>query len=275
MWPRLVALDLDGTLLNRDGRLTARSVSAVQGMAASGAVVALASGRLASSMRPHARRLGVDVALLTLNGADVYLDRARGGRLVYEAHLPAAHADALLARGTGRGFALNYYLDGRLHAVRTPATARWLALYWTRTRTPYALLPSLEPLRGRSPSKVVFVGEPAELDREERHAREAWGDLVDVCRTCDHYLEFMDPAANKGLGLRALAGAYGVEAARVLAIGDGANDVPMLRAAGLGIALRHAPDAVKAAARRVSPWDNEEDGVAREWEQLAAAPAAP
>jgi hydroxymethylpyrimidine pyrophosphatase-like HAD family hydrolase len=112
------------------------------------------------------------------------------------------------------------------------------------------------------------VGPAPVIDKEERYFRNLWGDSVYICRTWDHYLEFLDPRANKGSGLESLAAACGITWPEIAAFGDAANDIPMLEKAGLGIAMANAPDEVKRAAKRVSPWTNNEDGVAKEWEMI-------
>jgi hydroxymethylpyrimidine pyrophosphatase-like HAD family hydrolase len=78
----------------------------------------------------------------------------------------------------------------------------------------------------------------------------------------------MDPCANKGHGLEALAREYGLDWSAIAAFGDAANDIPMLEKAGWGVAMANATPEVKLAAGRVSPWTNNEDAVAKEWELM-------
>jgi hydroxymethylpyrimidine pyrophosphatase-like HAD family hydrolase len=77
----------------------------------------------------------------------------------------------------------------------------------------------------------------------------------------------MNPKATKGLGLKALCGALGVSLGETAAYGDAENDMPMLEAAGTGVAMKNAPDRVKGCADRVTELTNDEDWVAREWER--------
>ena len=128
--------------------------------------------------------------------------------------------------------------------------------------------PHFDRFRGRQPSKIIFVGSPVVLDEQQKHFKELWGDSVYICRTWDYYLEFLNPKANKASGLEALADAYGINLSDVAAFGDAENDIPMLRKAGLGVAMANAEPEVKIAAGRVSRWTNNEDGVAREWEEI-------
>jgi Cof subfamily protein (haloacid dehalogenase superfamily) len=266
--PKLLAFDLDGTLLTSEKRLSPANRDALADMVHSGAVVALASGRLRVSMARYADEIPVDTALLTLNGAAVYLGKDRGCGLVHSAPLASAYADEIVRRAAGGNFAVNYYIDDRLYAVRTPVTSRWIDLYHAQTATPCEIVESFQPFRGRSPSKIIYVGDSAELDRIEASCRGEWKNEVYIVRTWDYYLEFLNPDANKGSGIAALARAYGVDCADVVAFGDANNNVPMFQTAGTGIAMKNATAGAKDAATRVSEWTNDEDAVAREWERL-------
>jgi Cof subfamily protein (haloacid dehalogenase superfamily) len=268
MIPKLYAFDLDGTLLTSEKTLSSANAGALREMAESGAIVALASGRLGSSMMQFVPKLSVDPAMVTLNGAEVYMDSKSGSRTVYHAPLPAEFADTLVKHAVGKEFAINYYIDGRLYSVCNDRTQRWIDLYHEQTRTVYNFVDSLRDFDGDDPSKVIFVGDPADIDEEEARFRELWGDALYICRTWDYYVEFLNAKATKGNGLTALAHAYGLTINDVVAFGDADNDIPMLEAAGLGIAMGNAPQKVKNAARRVSQWTNDQDGVAREWERI-------
>ena len=114
------------------------------------------------------------------------------------------------------------------------------------------------------------MGDPSEIDKQESYFRSLWGDSIYICRTWDYYLEFLNPHANKAEGLQALARSYGLSMKDVIAFGDASNDIPMLREAGLGIAVGNAADEVKNAADKVSTWTNDQDAVAMEWKLLSA-----
>jgi Cof subfamily protein (haloacid dehalogenase superfamily) len=268
MPPKLLAFDLDGTLLTTDKRLSRANASALADMAQSGAVVAFATGRIGSSMLRYLDKLDCDPALLTLNGAAVYTGRDRGSSLIYSAPLAPAYADYLIDYSMNREFAVNYYLDGLLYTVRNEKTSKWNDLYYAQTSSEYHMVDSLSEMRGSSPFKVIFVGDPAILDKEEYDQRERWGSELYIVRTWDYYLEFLSPLANKGLGLAALAKAYGIDCGDAVAFGDANNDIPMFNAVQTGIAVRNACKEAKRAATFVSEWTNDEDAVAREWERM-------
>jgi Cof subfamily protein (haloacid dehalogenase superfamily) len=268
MPPKLLAFDLDGTLLATDKRLSAANRDALSDMAASGAVVALASGRLRASMQTVARQLDINPAMLTLNGAAVYTSADADADAIHSMGLQVNYSEELLAHAASRDFALNFYKDDRLHTVRKAKTARWTDLYVDQTSSVYEFVDSLDSLRGTGPDKIIFVGDKAELDNEEAWFREHWGDQVYIVRTWDYYLEFLHRDANKGTGLTALANSFGIDIADVAAFGDSNNDIPMLEIAGYPIAMANSTEATKKATGYVSPWSNDEDAVAKEWERM-------
>jgi Cof subfamily protein (haloacid dehalogenase superfamily) len=268
MPPTLLAFDLDGTLLTSDKRLSRANAAALADMAACGCVVALASGRIGSSMMQYVDGLSCDPALLTLNGAAVYAGRSRGSGLIFSAPLAPMLADYLIQHSENREFAVNYYIDGSLYTVRNAKTARFNDLYYAQTGSEYRMLESLTSMSGHSPFKIIFVGDPLVLDKEEYEQRKKWGEEIYIVRTWEYYLEFLNPLANKGNGLAAIAQAYGVDLSGAVAFGDANNDIPMLKAAKTGIAVKNASEQAKRAASRVSEWTNDEDAVAREWERM-------
>jgi Cof subfamily protein (haloacid dehalogenase superfamily) len=268
MIPKLFAFDLDGTLLNSRKRISFANLQALREMAQGGGVVAFASGRLGSSMKKVLPPELDNIAMLTLNGAAVYTGAGNGASRIYYAPLASTVADFLIDYAKGKNFAVNYYIDDALYTVRDPLSTPWVDLYYAQTATDYRFERSLDPFHGREPSKIIFVGASATIDEQEEYFQKLWGESVYICRTWDHYLEFLNPNANKGAGLAALAAVYNVELSQAVAFGDANNDIPMLQRVGLGIAPANAPAAVKSAARRVSAWTNDEDCVAKEWEYI-------
>jgi Cof subfamily protein (haloacid dehalogenase superfamily) len=268
MPPKLLAFDLDGTLLTEDKRLSDANRAALADMVACGSRVALASGRLRHSMMRYAADLPFDVAMLTLNGAAVYTTADGAAPPVSTIDLPLEYAGHLLRHAAQAGFALNFYHDDKLYTLASRRTAAWNQLYVSQTSSVYTYVDDFGSLAGIAPSKIIFVGEPAQIDAEEKRFRSLWGAQVYIVRTWDYYLEFLNRDANKGAGIRALAKAFAIPMEQVAAFGDAANDIPMIEVAGYGIAMKNATAEVKAAARRVTRYTNDEDGVAREWEEL-------
>lgn len=273
---RLIALDLDGTLLNSRGEISGADAAALRAAAAAGCLVVLASGRMTANIRPFYGALGIDGPTIGYNGALVRdADRAGAG-VIQETPLPARYADELIDYARRERFHLNYYLGEKVYAGDDPELRRFADLYSRQTGAEFNFVPDLTCFRGREPTKAIIVtdatvaGEPDPRHRDELyqvwHAR--WGAEVTVMRTNPEYLEFYHLRAGKGRALEALSRHYGIEQALTMAIGDNYNDLSMLQWAGCGVAVGNAGEDVKAAADWVSSRSNDQGAVAEAIDQL-------
>jgi Cof subfamily protein (haloacid dehalogenase superfamily) len=268
MIPKLFAFDLDGTLLNNKKELSVNNIIALKEMSETGSIVALASGRIGSSMQQYVSMLNNKVALLTLNGAVVYKDAFDISTPIYNSPLPPEFADYLVQFAQNKNFGLNYYIDDKLYGLKHPDNSQWYELYFKQTLSEYSFVPNFNHFTGKAPSKIIFVGDPEELDEIEIYFRTLWDNSIYICRTWDYYLEFLNIKANKGNGIEALANSFNINVSDVVAFGDAPNDIPMLQKVGLGIAMKNADPEVKSAAKRISFRTNDEDGIAYEWKLI-------
>ncbi|MFH0751244.1 MAG: Cof-type HAD-IIB family hydrolase [Chloroflexota bacterium] len=265
---RLVALDLDGTLIGDDLRLPPRTVATVRAVVARGVHVALVTGRMTSSTLPYARELGLRAPLVGLQGALVREMPAPGsvrlGRLLLHRPLPADVARDALAwcRAVGLTPHLNH-----LERMVIPAGDERAEDYsrWNLGRV--LLVPDLDAWVRGPVTKVIAVGPPSLADQVFERARADFAGRADATVSHPMFLEFLAPGVNKGRAVRFLARRLGVDLRDVLAIGDQRNDVEMIAEVGMGVAMAGAPAAVLAAARMVAPPLSEE-GAAQVIEDL-------
>jgi Cof subfamily protein (haloacid dehalogenase superfamily) len=258
---RLIALDLDGTLLDGRGGVPERNREALRAAAARGVAVALASGRMTPSITPTAEALGLDCPIIAYNGGMARLSRAGGRRIIFHRPLDARHGRALIDYCRGR-YLLNFYVDDVLYGEANPRLAGMMDLYSKQTGAHYEPVPDLGFLADREPTKALIVTTPAERERLYGEWTERWGGEVNIVKTNPEYLEFLHRDANKGVALVELARALGLARGETMAMGDGDNDAPMLAAAGLGIAVANASALAKKSAAEVSPLMNDECAVA-------------
>ena len=256
--PRLVALDLDGTLLGPAGEVTARARATVDALDAHGVRVVLATGRSPWSAAPIARRLGLDGPQILMQGglvADPLADRPLWAttmrqELVSE-QLAFARERELIPI---LGFADAYRAR--------PLTPDVLELSWPTygEGAHLEIVDSLDAVAGEGPIRTFLFTSPARhaaiaADAAVRFAGRAsitWGDEFGI--------ELLAPGVTKGTALRRLAAELGIAMDDVAAIGDGRNDLEMLAVAGHSAAMATAPAAVRAAADVVVP-SNAEDGA--------------
>ncbi len=241
---RLVALDLDGTLLDAAKAVPQTAADAVADALEAGVAVVLATARAPRSTLPFHRRLGLRGAMICYNGALV-LDPGTGRRLL---HLP-------IAAGVARDVA---YLVRRLYP-RALVSAEVLDRWYTDRVDPKYLNETtklggpdvLAPMArwiNQPVTKLLVLGEPGGLAPVAGAVRARFATEVRIIQTEDEMLQISHAAASKGKALRAVAGELGCEADEVLALGDNANDVGMLRWAGTGVAVGNASAEALAAA---------------------------
>jgi hydroxymethylpyrimidine pyrophosphatase-like HAD family hydrolase len=173
MIPKLFAFDLDGTLLNSGKRVSGANAAALREIRAGGAFVALASGRLGAGVRRYAPVLGIDPALVTLNGAEVFTASGKDAPRIYYAPLGTAYAKYLAEYGNDKPVAVNFYYQDILYTAWSPNPEKllWTRLYTEQTGVEYCIINDFSKVAGISPSKIIFVGEPSYIDRQEKYFR--------------------------------------------------------------------------------------------------------
>jgi Cof subfamily protein (haloacid dehalogenase superfamily) len=274
----LVILDLDGTILDPYKRATISPAvqAAIADVQAAGVPLTIGTGRTLDYLRhqmPGDLRLAYPA--VTTQGA-VIGDPATGHVLV-EQDLPLEEARALAAWVDQESFMTAFYFleeDGSTHAYRNRvgATPGEEELLHHLLGYPFSYCEKFAPLLARPgahpPIKVITYDDPTASGRDllvEMEGR--FVPALTIIRTHVWLVEATAPGVDKGSALHKLCALLGVDPQRVLAIGDSENDIPMLRAAGFGIAMGNAIEGLKAVADWIAP-PIDEDGAAvalRRW----------
>ncbi len=272
---RLVALDLDGTLLDDRKRLPAENREALREAERRGLLVVLASGRMISTIESIEAEAGVDSVVIAYNGAKVFGRNREGRPLLVHRPIPAEVAAFFLRFSRERGYLLNLYHEDALYAEDGPQRRPFIDLYHARTGAEYHLVDDLEKaFAGVSPTKLILLADPGERDRLHDEFRARFGGQAFITKSEPEYLEIMAAGVDKGSAFSLIAERYGVAAAEMMAVGDAENDIGMLQAAGVGVALANSCPAVKAAADAVTERTNNEGGAAEAIRRWALAPPA-
>lgn len=258
---RVLALDLDGTVLGAGNRLARRSVSAVAAFRATGRRIVVASGRSRRSALPWALGLGGVAAMICHNGAAVYdfsAEASEGGELIAETLLPDRIARGLVEMS--RKLALHFHGfvgDDWLYERAMSGTSIYEARSgFVGRRVDFDALPRL------GFHKAMFVGEPGEtIEEAAARARELCDGDATVLFSSPGFLEIVAAGVSKAAGLQTYLSRLSLGLEHVLAIGDAENDEEMLLAAGIGVAMGDAPTALRARVGRVTG-SFAEDGAA-------------
>ena len=266
---RLLALDIDGTLVNSRDELTPATHAALRRATDAGVRVVLATGRRYSRALPLVERLEIDAPLVTASGALVKrpsdhntLHRAEFAPGVLEqtlAIVERAGYDAVLYGDTFHdGF--DFYVP-RIEVDTQPELAEYFALNPECHR--------VWPQMMRSPPPEIFAGfavgsRPAmvELDRvlQAELPEVLYTHVIRSPRYQGHMCEIAPVGATKWSGIQRLAESWEIDPAEICAVGDDVNDIPMIEAAGLGVAMGNAVAETKAIANRIAP-THDQDGL--------------
>lgn len=259
---RLVALDLDGTLIGDDLILRPRVRAAVAAAQARGVAVTIVTGRMFAAARPFARELAVDGPIVCYQGAAIF-DVATGAVLRQTTVKPDVARDTL-QWAHDHGVHVQCYADDTLYVEQIN---RFSKRYTALARVEPVVVPSLrDAFAERATIKIVLVDDPGPSEQHLAALRALLGARAYLTRSHVDFVEVVDPAVNKGEALAFVARHHGVPLDATLAIGDAWNDVPLLDAAAIGIAMGSAPPELRAHADHVVA-DVAHDGVAEALEQ--------
>ena len=277
---RMIAIDLDGTLLSPEGKVTQRTRDAIHKCLSAGMLVCFATGRNWTESRTVLEMVGhhhhavfaggamvIDTAQeVTLHRTGVDPDLAREVCRVLEEN---GHA-VLALQDTGAA-GVDYLVSDEIDL--NAETVHWMSV----TAAMVHHVPHLSRYTHEHTIRLGMVAAPDEVGKVHQQLLEKFGERIFLHRlfvpTAEvEVLEIFDPAVNKWEGILHVARRHEIEAEQIIAIGDDVNDLPMLTKAGLGVAMGNARDEIKAAAKKVIG-HNRDDGLAAFLEELVAAHA--
>ena len=252
---KLIALDLDDTLLNEKRSITPAVKQAIAEASAAGIIVVLASGRMLPSAMPIHKTLELKTPLICCNGAYVCQP---SGDVIFRCPIDKETSAEVIKYAKERGLYIQYYV-GNDYFYEKATAGEESQLYEKLSAVRGVPIDDFAQLDTGS-DKLLMIRLP-NLDKEIEEAKAAFPNLS-IARSKPFYIEINNPGATKGAALEALAKHYGFTKDQVMAIGDGTNDLPMLEYAGASVAMGNAVDQVKAACKFVTTSCNE-DGVAK------------
>lgn len=264
---RLIAIDLDGTLLNEELHISQRVRDTLTRAMAQGVHVTLATGRSYASARTFARQLGINLPIITYQGG-VVTDPVTDETL-YHRIMDTDIAHAVVQQAEIEDLDISFYIGSAVYfrQLRYPKKFydSWFSLVFHHE-------PDLHSVVDRAPPmKFIIIAEPDEADRIEHRWKRHFEDRLTIVRSHRLFVEGNPIGVSKGTALAWLAHRLGIPQTQVMAIGDNDNDRSMLEWAGLGVAMGSGAPSLHAVADWVAP-GVEEDGVAVALDRFVLGP---
>ncbi|HLH68626.1 MAG TPA: Cof-type HAD-IIB family hydrolase [Candidatus Dormibacteraeota bacterium] len=259
---RLLAVDLDGTLLSFDLHLDPRDVEALHRAMAAGLRVVACTGRPFPGALPWAQAIGLHDPLVCYQGAQV---RALDGAVLLDHGVPHELAMEVVRFCRERDLHVQAYVEDRLIVERDRPEAQ---AYARHAGMEVHVVGDLDRAMGATTPKVVIVADPEVVERLLPEVRQRWAGRLVAATSLPTYLEVTSVAADKQQALRFLCDRFGIGPQETVAIGDGRNDETMIAWAGLGYAVEGAPPEVLAAADGRTVGRPGSGGIARLVERL-------
>ncbi len=253
----LIAIDIDGTLVPIGTECISEVVrSAITEAALLGITVVLATGRSFRSAAQIASSLGVDNYLITSNGALV--QHTSNGEVLYQKNLSVELAKKVLVAARKSGLTFDVVYPDYSIVDNNPDLIEFLR---DVEGVEPIICDDLECTMLEEPIKLHFLGDHEDIMEFQTELLTSMGDEINVTSSYPRLLEVVNKQTNKGVALAKLAEKLNIPMEKTMAIGDGNNDLEMLLAAGLGVAMGNAFVAVKEVADVITE-TAENDGVA-------------
>ncbi|MBO5302659.1 MAG: HAD family phosphatase [Lachnospiraceae bacterium] len=259
---KILFVDLDATLLSDDKTISAGNRQAIQRALDAGNYVVAATGRPVESGRIVIKELGLTMPgcyMIAFNGSVLY--DCSADRVLCQKTIPVQYVYQLFDKAHRAGIYIQTYNQTE---ILTEKHSQELDFYITRTKMKYKLQQDVTMSLNEEPYKVLLINlEDRKVLEEFQQANAAWaeGKLTSFF-SCDQYLEYCPLGVSKGAAIEYLSRFLNIPIEHTIAVGDEKNDISMIRAAHIGVAVKNAVDEAKAAADYVTENDNNHDAIA-------------
>ena len=257
---KLIVSDFDGTLRRSKGGISEGNVAAIKEYASKGGVFALCTGRMMSSILPYAKQLELDGLVVAYQGAQI--QEIKSGKILRDIRIGNDGAITVCQFLENFGWHIHVY-DGDDFYVNRDDLLKKLYEQVCGTKGIVTPLQISEVVREKkiAPQKIVVMCEPEKRDEIYNIVNKEFGTSYDVTSSSEYLVEVTERGCDKGSALAFLVDFYGIQREECIAIGDNYNDLPMIRYAGLGVAVENGVDALKKEADFLTK-SCDDDGVA-------------
>ncbi|MBQ8168581.1 HAD family hydrolase [bacterium] len=253
---KMVATDIDGTILNWDGEFSPRVVKCIQELNSKGVKVVLVTGRMHSSAVPILNKLGLLTPIVSYQGG---LVKDSNNVVLYQADLAINTAKQIIKWARKNNVHLNLYLDDKLYVENDNETIK---RYIKGKYVDYTVC-NFDNLKIENVNKLLAIDytDPERVTSWVQELSSNHPDLY-IVKSTPYFCEIGSNGAKKSLGVEFLANIWGIKKEEILAIGDQNNDIELLKAGGVAVAMGNATRELKKYANFVTD-TVEEDGFVK------------
>ncbi len=252
---KLLAVDIDGTLLNSRGELTAKTLESITQLILSDKHFILSTGRPLIGARAISKQIPFDIPIIGGNGAIVATSESN--TIIFQRDLDATVAYDVIKIAQEYNASLVIWCQNELFINRKD---QYTEKYGSQASSYPQLLTDLSHIYTKDITKIIWFDEPEKLKAIQKEIKPRLKHKVNFFTSNPTYLEFVHKEASKAKALEVIRRYYALKRNEIVAIGDGFNDVPMITYAGLGVAMANADEGVKEKADFIT-LNNDEDGV--------------
>ena len=258
---KIIALDMDGTLLNKEKVVTDRTKAALKKAGEMGVKVVLASGRPIEGLKRYLEELDLmkaDEYVLSYNGCLV--QETKTEKIICEFGLTGKDLHYFYDISCSLG--VNIHAFSPKKGLITPKNSRYTEVEATINQIDTNICDFTTIKEDEDIIKIMLIDEPEILEKAVEAMPKELYDKYTIVKSTPYFLEIISKDAGKGVGLKALAEHLNVKQEEIIAVGDAGNDLDMIEYAGLGVAMANASENVKEIANYITHCNNE-DGVAK------------
>lgn len=249
---KLLAIDLDGTLLNEEHQLSPQIVAAIEEIVNKGLKVTIATNRMFRSAENLAKRLNIDLPLIT-----------DGGSLVKSSHTKEKYLDLRITKEIAERAINLMNGEDSTHflfqgdEVYTPKRSWYTENYQTVAGIEIKIVPDLKEILDEKPRAIIFYVNIEEVQRLTMKLKIELESIARITNSAPYFIDVLNLKATKALGLEKIAKHFNIKRDEIIAVGDGMNDIEMIEYAGLGIAVANASNSLKEKADYITKSERE------------------
>ena len=255
---KLMAVDIDGTLLNSKHELTGKTKEAIEKAVKKDIIFTLSTGRPVHGIKFLSELLNFnkDFPVITYNGAMVVMSKS--GKVLYDQKLKEKYVNEIESLCKENGTHMIIWSDNNLYMTEENA---YTMDYQKILNTGYTIVENFREIARGGITKAIWIDETEKIKKLQGKIQEHFGGTLNCHTSRPYLLEFVDKNASKAVGMEKIGEYYNIDKSEMIAAGDGYNDISMIKYAGLGVVMGNAPNDIKEIADFVT-LTNDEDGLA-------------